>query len=160
MVNLKKIGVIAASALFLGATVGMASAASFSSTMLVSNGVAKAKVVTGTANPDATGLTADEASAKVITNAVASKFTTSTGGGIVFNFDSGDIDDVSSTADDFVSVADTTAWELKWVFTDAAGVTLTAQLGTPQGDKTNNTKDLGLRYDATGNDDVSDSDDY
>ena len=162
MVNLKKIGVIAASALFLGATVGMASAASFSSTMLVSNGVAKAKVVTGTANPDATGLTADEASAKVITDAVASTFTTSTGGGIVFNYDSGDIDDVSSTADDFtrVAAASVATWELKWIFTDAAGITNTTQLGSPNANLVNNTKDLGLRYDATGDGDVSDSDDY
>ncbi len=178
MVNLKKIGVIATSALFLGATLGMASAASFSSSMLVSNGVAKAKVVTGTANPDATGLTADEASAKVITDAVAAKYTTTAGGaGITFVYEGQDIDDSSSTSgggtsasgDDFLKTTFTgnDSWDgvsivKSWTFwaSNISSNIVGYQTGGTYLQQTNTSEKYGIKYDATGDGDVKDSDDY
>ncbi|HDH27520.1 MAG TPA: hypothetical protein ENH13_00140, partial [Euryarchaeota archaeon] len=70
MVNLKKISAIATGALFVGATLGTASAA-FSGSMLASGGVAKAKLVVSTQNPDASGNAADKAAASTVNNAVS-----------------------------------------------------------------------------------------
>ncbi|MFQ6137394.1 MAG: hypothetical protein ACE5PM_09485, partial [Candidatus Hydrothermarchaeales archaeon] len=168
MVNLKKIGVIAASALFVGATLGTASAVTFSSDMLVKNNVAVAKIVTGTKNPDATGLTADEASAKVISDKVSATFKVTTGAGITFEYVSQDIDDdFWGTEDDDYSnpagedVDTNRTWELSWLISDNVGnATFGPGLGAPNAALANNTEDIGLRYDATGDGDVKDSDDY
>ncbi len=174
MVNLKKIGVIAASALFLGATVGMAGAASFSSSMLVDGGVAKAKVVTGTANPDATGLTADEASAKVITDAVAAKYTTTSGGaGITFKYDHQDIDDKDTgeyndnvDGDDVTEIStNSSGWDEKWIVKNrgALGLNMNTHLvgyATTYLQNSNNTEKYGIMKDGNTDGDVSDSNDY
>jgi hypothetical protein len=57
MVNLKKIGAIATSALFLGATGGIAAASSHvsSSMLYTSGGEANAVIAYGTSNPDSSG---------------------------------------------------------------------------------------------------------
>ncbi len=67
MVNLRKVGAIATGALFVGSTLGMATAVNvpsdFMASMLADSGEAKAQLVVG---KDAPGKTADEASAKII----------------------------------------------------------------------------------------------
>jgi hypothetical protein len=133
MVNLKKIGAIATGALFIGATFGTA-AAQFQSSMLVSSGgVVKAKMVTGTANPDASGLAADAASAGIINDAVGARFTVTGGGANVeFGYDEQDLDDFDATnvsfvgepagrrpGDDFEETeTEDVVWDERWIVTD------------------------------------------
>jgi hypothetical protein len=93
MVNLKKISAIATGALFIGSTIGMAAAVdvpSGVSDMLAKNGVAKAQLVVGANAP---GQAADEASAKIIQDAVIAKLGTTVGGDITITYGSDDIDD-------------------------------------------------------------------
>jgi hypothetical protein len=113
MVSLKKIGAIATGALFIGATVGLASAVSvpsdFSPDMLAKNGEAKAQLVVG---KDAPGKDADTASAEVIKDAVAEKLKVSgVDGDIKIEWASSDLNsDGNSTNDNAdVSVSDYTA---------------------------------------------------
>jgi hypothetical protein len=137
MVNLKKISAIAASALFLGATLGTASAATFQKNMLVQNNDAKAKIVTGTANPDASGLAADASSAATINSAIASTYSAVSGGANVeFAYDEHDLDDDDATAfpginvstgdrpgDDMqlVETADN-VWDERWMVTELSNL--------------------------------------
>jgi len=102
VVSLKKIGVIATGALFVGATVGMAGAVTvpsdFKASMLADNGVAKAQLVVG---KDAPGKDADTESAEIIQDAVKTKLAVSgVGGDITIKWQSKDLDGDGDQDDD------------------------------------------------------------
>ncbi len=176
MVNMKKIGAIATGALFLGSTFGMAAAVTFSPTMLVKDNAAAAKLVTSSQNPDASGNAADAASASKVNDAVKAKYQATSGGASVqFKYDSQDIDDSStskakntSTSGDDFDKADYTALSNavdKWMEGTRNWTSWKLDLtSTGTGDNTKVADDTGgdkggIRFDATGDGDVSDGDD-
>ena len=154
MVSLKKIGAIATGALFVGATVGMASAVSvpsdFKASMLAENGVAKAQLVVG---KDAPGKDADTASAEVIKDAVAEKLAVSgVGGDIAISYGKDDLDDTGG--DDSFAYANNGT-----VIGDE--VSLSPYDGKYLKFNDTSTHELtGLKFDADGNGKLSDDDDY
>ena len=102
MVSLKKVGAIAASALMIGATFGTAAAATFSSSMLASSGVAKAQLVVGANAP---GKTADTASAQVVVDTTKSELAIAgAGGDIEVKYFIDNLDSVTTTGDDYFLV--------------------------------------------------------
>jgi hypothetical protein len=111
MVNVRKIGAIATGALFIGATIGMATAVTvpdtFKSSMLASAGVAKAQLVVGANAP---GKTADTASAEVIQSAVKEKLGGAVGGDIQITYSVDDLDDGVNALDDDFSQVVLTNW--------------------------------------------------
>ncbi|GBE54389.1 hypothetical protein BMS3Bbin15_00542 [archaeon BMS3Bbin15] len=153
MVSIKKIGAIVTGALFVGATVGMAAAISmpsaFQSSMLASNGVAKAQLVVG---KNAPGKIADTNSADVIKEAVASKLNVSgVGGDVVVSYGSDNLNEAGDAVD-------------TWLSSSLSGnATTTLKLGTSgaqSGDIAYIGNDSSMKYDANGNGKVSDSVDY
>jgi hypothetical protein len=123
MVSLKKIGAIATGALFIGATVGMASAitvpSDFKASMLADNGVAKAQLVVG---KDAPGKDADTASAEIIKDAVAEKLKVAgAGGDIKIEWQSSDLDSDTTTPDAADHNVDTDGSNSTMLYFDADG---------------------------------------
>ncbi len=159
MVNVRKISAIAAGALFVGATLGMAAAVTvpsdFSKDMLAKNGEEQAQLVVGANAP---GKDADTESANVIKDAVADKLAvTGAGGDVEIEYPVDDLDDDDTTAgndDGFTGVytgnanapsANVNADEFKMNSTvDTAFIKI----------------NCSLKYDANGDGDVKDSDDY
>ncbi len=140
MVNLKKIGAVATGALFVGATIGMASAATvpsvFEKSMLAdSSGAATAQLVVG---KDAPGKAEDKASAEIIQGAVADALGVSgTGGQIKIEYGDENLDQ-KGAKDDFA---------LTSLSAIGSGNTVTIN-------------GSGLLFDANGDGDVKDSGDY
>jgi hypothetical protein len=118
MVNLKKISAIATGALFVGATLGTASAA-FTGSMLVSGDAAAAKLVTSTQNPDATGNAADAAAANTVNDAVSDKYScagSSGGATCQYEYDDENFYGNETTTEDDVTKTDVgTTQEGYWI---------------------------------------------
>jgi hypothetical protein len=151
MVSLKKIGAIATGALFIGATVGMASAVTvpsdFKASMLADNGVAKAQLVVG---KDAPGKDADTASAEIIAEAVKSKLAyTVPGGDIKISYGKDNLDDKGG--DDYFDNGTTTLNKIKLSGYDGKFLKF-------KDDSTGS--QTGLMFDADGNGKLSDDADY
>ncbi len=144
MVNVRKIGAIATSALFIGATFGMASAAfqgaTFNTDMLAKGGVAKAQLVVGA---DAPGLTADTQSAEEIKEAVKANLASTVGGDISIEFGANDLHDGSGMNHNSDTFSAT--------YGDAETV-------YPLNNWTNGT--MTLRFDDNGDTDLKDTGDY
>jgi hypothetical protein len=145
----------------------VAAAPSFSPSMIIQDGVLKAKLVIGTVNPDKTGLEADDISADTINNAVREKYTSPGGEEIELTFESGDIDDLrtvypgGTNGDDVESKEVTRSWEGEWL-TDLGNKKMVG-LSTNWDIKPNNTlnsENYGIWFDATGDGDVDDTEDY
>lgn len=127
----RKIGAVAASALMVGATFGVAAAVNFSPSMLADNGQAKAQLVVGANAP---GRTADTASATTIRNQVRSELSVEGVGG-----------DLSVQY--FIDDLSTNDTGIEFSKSDLDSDTLYA-IGTD------------LKYDENGDGDVEDSNDY
>jgi len=165
MVSLKKVGAIAASALFVGATFGAATAATFSSSMLAKSGEAKAQIVVGANAP---GKTADTASGQIIVDTTKSELAVAGAGGdlsIKYYVEDLDDDAAKNYGDNNFSVGFNPAKDMFTCcektddYVGYFGVDLT-------GEVTGNTSDLlmgirgGLKYDENGDGDLQDANDY
>ena len=169
MVNVRKISAIAAGALFVGATLGMAAAVTvpsdFSKDMLAKNGEEQAQLVVGANAP---GKDADTESANVIKDAVADKLAvTGAGGDIEITYGDQDLDD--HDGDDYWTNETSVG-----AFT--VGVTNSSNFPNLNTDKlklkeyetaadvdyvfVNGSRGKGLIFDANGDGDLKDSDDY
>ncbi len=159
MVSLKKVGAIAAGALFVGATVGVAATAAvsvpsdMSADMLAKNGEPMAQLVVG---KNAPGKDADTASAEVIKEAVASKLKVSgAGGDIVIEYSRQDLDDDGTPDNEFGNTYNKTG--LKAARAATTDIQLTS---TNVGDGVYISLTKNLKYDANGDGDLKDDDDY
>ncbi len=164
MVNVRKISAIAAGALFVGATIGFAAAVTvpsdFSKDMLAKNGEEQAQLVVGANAP---GKDADTASANVIKDAVADKLAVAgAGGDIQIAYGMQDIyDDWSekplySNHSNFTGIYKKNGPWLRKSYDKVPGIDYDDGYLLLIGNKS----DDGLRFDANGDGDVKDSDDY
>ncbi|HDY73882.1 MAG TPA: hypothetical protein ENH51_02075, partial [Euryarchaeota archaeon] len=162
MVNLKKISAIATGALFVGATLGTASAA-FSGSMLASGGVAKAKLVVSTQNPDASGNAADKAAANTVNNAVsaANPCAGSSGGAnCQYEYEGQDFDNNDSTKDDVTKTEVKGIHEGYWIANKTSGSESTLNLTSWELNASEFDSEKGFWFDANGDGKIDSSDDY
>ena len=153
MVNVRKISAIAAGALFVGATLGMAAAVTvpsdFSKDMLAKNGEEQAQLVVGANAP---GKDADTESANVIKDAVADKLAvTGAGGDIEITYGDQDLDDNSGNNPDLWKYTNNTVF---------GGQQLDLSDYENKIDPDFVLVETGLLFDANGDGDLKDSDDY
>ena len=162
MVNLKKISAIATGALFVGATLGTASAA-FSGSMLASGGVAKAKLVVSTQNPDASGNAADKAAANTVNNAVsaANPCAGSSGGAnCQYEYENKNFYGNETTTEDDVTKTALTSTDEGWWIAKKTGSSKSLNITSWTLNASSLDSKKGMKFDANGDGDVEDSGDY
>jgi hypothetical protein len=187
MVKLARICSFLAASLFLGATIGSniaSGALDFSSTHLVSDEKAMAKMVVGSKNPDSSGLVQDTLSAVVIRDSVSESLTILDPGSFFsIKFNSEDLDDNSGTevpgagpdddGDDFLET-DTSAvikgftdndYDDQWIVTELSnfGPADVVQLSDNwdiREDRLTNTERFGIWKDVDGDGDIEPNSDW